>query len=354
MKHIALFVIGHSPALVTETLAASTSNPPQSIKICTTQSGAKILRERFFDDGGWAQFQAVYPCYQGTSFDTNSIISPEGLDDIRNAQENQIISQAILEMVQEAAQNTSMISASIAGGRKTMGYLLGFAMSIFGRAQDRLTHVLVPAEWERDRNFLFPQPLDANQITLVDIPFVRLGNYLKPAIAKAHVETIVASAQTAIDMAALHTVELRIRSRDLVYLGHTINLPEREFSILQFFAQQKLRHCSQPKQSLCGDCRECFLSIEDMDERKEDLLAVRMQFGGIHDAMYERFEAAWNERRAAGAILPEVIRRTSEAVEKVLGADPRSEQVMIRNVGKRGNPRYGFMADKTQIRVERE
>jgi len=215
-------------------------------------------------------------------------------------------------------------------------------------------HVLVPEDWERDRSFLIPDRDEVHRITLVDIPFIRLGSHLKPAISKADVETIVASAQTVIDLAALHPVVLRIRSRQMVYLGQTINLPEREFSILQFFAQQKLKHCIRPDESICGDCRDCFLSIDDVDDRKEELLAVRMQFGGIHNAMYERFEEAWKDKRAASVNLPEPLRRISEAVEKALGADPRAGQVMIRNVGKKGYARYGFMADKSQIRIDRE
>jgi CRISPR-associated protein (TIGR02584 family) len=32
---------------------------------------------------------------------------------------------------------------SIAGGRKTMGFYAGYALSLYGRAQDRMSHVLV-------------------------------------------------------------------------------------------------------------------------------------------------------------------------------------------------------------------
>ncbi len=43
MSHIAAFVIGHSPAIITETLAASMDAQPDMIRVCTTLSGARLL-----------------------------------------------------------------------------------------------------------------------------------------------------------------------------------------------------------------------------------------------------------------------------------------------------------------------
>ncbi|MDQ6960884.1 MAG: hypothetical protein Q9M27_07595 [Mariprofundaceae bacterium] len=165
---------------------------------------------------------------------------------------------------------------------------------------------------------------------------------MKASIGKADLDALVQSAQTAIDLSAMPVLSLNIKRRRMKYLGREIPLPEREFSILQFFAQQKLKHCKQPERFMCGECRECFLSVLDMDVRKDELLAVRMQFGGIDDAMYERFENAWKGRRAASVNLPEPLRRIGEAVEKVFGADPRAERLMVRNIGPKGHARYGI------------
>jgi len=354
LKHLALFVIGQSPAILTESLAACYDNPVDEIRVCTTVSGASLLRQAMFDNGGWESFRHSYPAYVNTRFNESSIFTPAKLEDIRSDDDNRMMARFILTMVRDGVDQADMVSASIAGGRKTMAYLMGFAMSLFGRAQDRLTHVLVPEAWERDRSFLVPPPSEVDRITLVDVPFVRLGSHLKPAIAKADVETIVASAQTAIDLAALQPLTLRIRKRELDYLGKRVQLAEREFTIYQFFAQQKIKYCKHPEQALCGDCRDCFLSVDQIDEKKEELLAVRVQFGGVNDAMYERFEEAWKPRRAAATNLPEPLRRISEAIEKGWGIDPRAELIKVRNVGKRNHQAYGLLADKTQIRIVRE
>ena len=69
-----------------------------------------------------------------------------------------------------------------------MGYYLGYALSLYGRAQDRLSHVLVTERYENLPDFFYPTPysriitdrnnqqLDTQsaQIMLANIPFVRL------------------------------------------------------------------------------------------------------------------------------------------------------------------------------------
>ena len=93
---------------------------------------------------------------------------------------------------------TTRLIASLAGGRKTMGALLYAALSLLGRRQDRLTHVLVNEPFDDPRlapRFYFPlaNPVP-HQLTdragkvvsehttseadprLADVPFVRSRN----------------------------------------------------------------------------------------------------------------------------------------------------------------------------------
>ena len=73
-----------------------------------------------------------------------------------------------------------------------MGFYLGYALSLYGRAQDRPSHVVVNAPYESDRDFFYSPPksrtiqdrdgrsYDARdaRVTLADIPFVRLREAL--------------------------------------------------------------------------------------------------------------------------------------------------------------------------------
>jgi hypothetical protein len=81
-------------------------------------------------------------------------------------------------MVREFTQDAqASLHASIAGGRKTMSYYMGYALSLYGRMQDRLSHVLVD-ESLITRDFFFPQPDEKIAVMLANVPFVRLRDGL--------------------------------------------------------------------------------------------------------------------------------------------------------------------------------
>lgn len=122
------------------------------------------------------------------------------------------------------------IVASIAGGRKTMSYLMGSTMSILGRSDDELTHVLVDPKFERlDRNspkFYYPtketkilvnadnEKIDAKdaKIELSFIPFIKLGHILKESKKNPFRDGMQTAYSDAVD--AINS-ELTIRPEDL-------------------------------------------------------------------------------------------------------------------------------------------
>jgi len=121
------------------------------------------------------------------------------LDDIRTPADNERVADFITETLRKLTEDEhTELHVSIAGGRKTMGYYLGYALSLFGRMQDRLSHVLVSAPFESSWNFFYPTPyenpisirknddelVDAQtaEVTLAEIPFVRLREELPKGI----------------------------------------------------------------------------------------------------------------------------------------------------------------------------
>jgi len=222
---ILLSVLGQSPAVLTETLwALSRENPPtfpDRIIVLTTAIGRRILLERFFagKEGAtslWSHFRTNLLQQAGsrpsrlrfgttsddirvlTRFDPASGQTIE-LDDIRTVQENEATSDFLLDQIRGLVENPDLrLILSLAGGRKTMGILLYAAMSLLGRATDRITHVLVDEPYETLRDFYYPeQPeqklhtptgrevLASNaQITLADLPFVPLGRILPAQIGR--------------------------------------------------------------------------------------------------------------------------------------------------------------------------
>jgi CRISPR-associated protein (TIGR02584 family) len=207
-RRILLAVTGLSPQVVTETLYAlvrQTPFPfvPTEIHLITTADGAERARLALLsDEPGWFHRLRQDFSLPGIAFDEQSIHiirTPDGrpLSDIRSPADNLLCADRITDLVREFSSDpTSALHVSISGGRKTMGFFLGYALSLFGRAQDRLSHVLVSEPFENSWNFFYPTPYenviqtsdnklaDARnaEIGLAEIPFVALREGLPDAL----------------------------------------------------------------------------------------------------------------------------------------------------------------------------
>lgn len=231
-RRVLLAVTGLTPQIVTETLyalAVAQTLPwiPTEVRLITTAEGAERARLSLLDPKE-GQFHALCRDYGLTgkiAFPSENIMvicdaSGAALADIRTPEDNTLAADALLAEVRAlCADESCTLHVSIAGGRKTMGFFLGYALSLFGRSQDRLSHVLVNEPFESLREFYFPpaeprvlhtskgRPIhtaDA-QVSLAEIPFVRLRDGL-PREALAHgapFASIVRAAQLAVDPPAL-------------------------------------------------------------------------------------------------------------------------------------------------------
>ena len=112
--------------------------------------------------------------------------------DIATPAQNDAAADFILKVLRQYTEDPgSRVIASIAGGRKSMSALMISCMSLLGRTQDRVCHVLVnePYEQQMDPPFLFPEGggrhvLDGKTYrsenarpVLSDIPFVRVRGW---------------------------------------------------------------------------------------------------------------------------------------------------------------------------------
>ncbi|MEB4589714.1 CRISPR-associated ring nuclease Csm6 [Candidatus Thiothrix sp. Deng01] len=182
-RRILLTLAGHSPAIITEVLYALTQTRqpawlPTEIRIITTKSGKQKLMEGLLGENGALQhlcndYNIRLP--QVTEQHIHVITrDQQELEDIQTDADNTAAADFITELVQRLTEDhDSSLHVSIAGGRKTMTYYLGYALSLFGRMQDRLSHVLVD-ENRISRDFFYPAPNSDITVMLADIPFVRL------------------------------------------------------------------------------------------------------------------------------------------------------------------------------------
>ncbi len=203
--YLFLMITGLSPQIITETLYAYyvgtglDDSIPTEVHLITTTEGSERAGLTLLEPVT-GQFHKLLDAYSinNLSFTEDHIhvltdAHSERLRDIRTPEDNTAAANFICEWVKKfTLDDDTQLMVSIAGGRKTMGYYAGYALTLFGRHQDQLSHVLVSEEFEGNRDFFFPtrqteivyshtnKPLDTSraEVTLAQIPFVRLRQEL--------------------------------------------------------------------------------------------------------------------------------------------------------------------------------
>jgi CRISPR-associated protein (TIGR02584 family) len=264
-RRILLAVAGLSPQIVTETLYALTQHPehpfvPTEIHLVSTREGAERARLALLsEEPGW--FRRLCRDYRlpEIRFDESCIHvikSEDGqeLDDIRSARDNRQAADAIAEIVRELTGDpNAALHVSIAGGRKTMGFYLGYALSLFGREQDRLSHALVSEPFESSWDFFYPTPYSRviairdnkladtaeAKVTLAEIPFVSLRHSQpeRSLTGRASFTEAVAAARQALGPPSLI---LDLPNRRVQAGERAFSLPPAELALLAVFARRAL------------------------------------------------------------------------------------------------------------------
>lgn len=257
-------VTGMSPQVVTETIYAlaadrSPAFVPTEVRLVTTQQGKELAESMLLDThNGW--FHRLRSDYNlpPIKFDAGCIhviadASGTPLDDLRTPADNTAAADAITQLVCDLTHDESCaLHVSIAGGRKTMGFYLGYALSLYGRRQDRLSHVLVSPTHESLRGFFYPTPaselietreggeVDARdgEVSLAEIPFVRMRDGLPEDLqeGKIRFHDAVDAAQRAIGPVEL---VIDLAGRRIRAGGRVVNLPPTQLAFLAWLARRQ-------------------------------------------------------------------------------------------------------------------
>lgn len=270
-RRILLAVTGLSPQILTETLYAlgvgveesETAFIPTEIHLLTTQEGAQLARTALLHPNG-GQFHALladYPQLGQPVFDDRHIhiihdAAGLPLADIRTPEENASAADNITALMAELTRDeNAKLHVSIAGGRKTMGFYLGYAFSLFARPQDELSHVLVSSPFEGHPEFFFPpatpkrlatrdgrhiDTADAH-ITLARIPVVRLRHGQPQALldGQASFGETVATIQKSLEPPHL---AIDLRTREVRCGGSPVKLTPALLAWFAWWARQTLLH----------------------------------------------------------------------------------------------------------------
>ena len=267
-RRILLAVTGMSPQVVTETIYALSVMPrldatrfvPTEIHLITTAQGADHARLNLLS-GRAAWFHKLREDYKlpEIAFDAAHIhvvsdATGMALTDIRTRADNERAADYISEQVRMLTSDPlAALHVSIAGGRKTMGYYLGYALSLYGRAQDRLSHVLVSAPYENNREFYYPTPYEFDvhirhgdkeiaydcrkaEVDLAEIPFVSMRHGIPESLLSGRT-SFSATVEAARRVLGPAELVLDLEAKHVQASGRIFTLPPAELSLLSVFAR---------------------------------------------------------------------------------------------------------------------
>lgn len=366
-RRILLAVTGLTPQVVTETLyalACRAESPwvPDEIHLITTATGAENARLNLLLADGWFhRLRADYDLPE-IEFSVRNIhilrdAAGTPLDDIRTPEQNTLAADFITETLRGLTESPrTELHVSIAGGRKTMGYYLGYALSLYGRPQDRLSHVLVSDPFETNRAFYYPTPYDHPihskrgdkeitvdarnaRVDLADIPFVRLREGLPKELLKgdARFSQAVAAAQC---VGRKLELVIDVAARSVTASGEPVKLTPQNFTLLLWLARRRMQgreaiHCS----------------VYDSDAAAaQEYLAVCCEVFGEHSAETERLEAALKKGMDSAWFSPAKT-RLHQALVRALGENGAAPY-LIRSVGARKEARFELGLGLENIRLE--
>ena len=207
-RKILIAGMGTSPAVLTNVVWALAHGEkpvvPDEIVVFITKNGKTLLEKEIFDDGVWADILKSL-AREGIDIEGKLIFGETSIrsipdargneiDDLRTGDDNLRAADFMLgELRKYTEDNGTELHVSIAGGRKTMSALLFSCMSLLGREQDKVYHVLLPPAIEGGVTPTFYYPKRGTTYTarvtgkkykskdlqceLFEVPFVRMRGW---------------------------------------------------------------------------------------------------------------------------------------------------------------------------------
>lgn len=292
-REILVFVAGSTPQVITETIQALVCQKPpiipNRIHIITTAANKKLITTKLTDAGILAGLCLEYEIPALELHDDDFLVLRDSqsceIKDLWTIEENEAAADQIVSFLRElAADPGTRLHCSLAGGRKTMSYFMGLAFQLVARQWDRLYHIMVSPDFEKNADFFYKprtattisaRHLDGSaktlntddaQVSLIQLPLIYLRDKLLPT--GDGVREMVAEGQRTINCSAVQLPVLINLAERTLYIGATlIELPPAQLTIYTAFLRLKSRPCKLNTRDYCNECSTCFVPLFAMTEQ---------------------------------------------------------------------------------------
>lgn len=347
-RRVLVTISGLTPQVITETIYALCKLDipfiPTELHIITTTTGAERVNHQLIDRG-WYQALAEeldisLPPLESKNIHVIDHATGE-YSDVLSVKSTTDTSDDITRVIQEISKDeVCAIHASITGGRKTMGFYLGHAMSLFGRKQDRLSHVVASSQFEHHSDFFFPtsqsnviysnthtkDALDTKdaEVSLIDIPFVRLRHGLPLELLSEEYVSYSMLVDAAQENFTIPKVTIVKDSHKVVIDGEVIRMSSQYFAWYYWMAKERKERYDKPNKGY---------SRYDEDGVKERFKTAYLEVDSEASHGYEQAEISMsNDERWR-----DFFREKGSLIKKLLHRElgPRAKPYCIDTAGKR-------------------
>lgn len=200
MKNILVALSGLSPQVITETVFAlycENKTIIDEIIILTTIEGKNRINRNIFVNKNKGKSEYDLKTELGRLSNIHKIPIPalvnnkitvltaedeaSELSDVSTSNQAKAFPELIIRVLKKQTANEfNIVHCSLSGGRKTMSFYMGMALSFFGRADDKLWHVVASKEFESSGEYFPGKNSPDDVLTLSEIPYV----HLRPILAQ--------------------------------------------------------------------------------------------------------------------------------------------------------------------------
>jgi len=380
-REILVFVASFTPQIITESIQALVCQQPpiipDHIRIITTGPGKQTIQKKLVEGGILTALCREYNIPPLKLHDDNFLVLRDQhggeIKDLWTIEENEIAADQIAGFLNElAADPSTRLHCSLAGGRKTMGYFMGLSFQLVARQWDRLYHVMVNPDFEKNPDFFYKPRInttiiahirdgstrtlntDDAQVHLIQLPLIYLRDKL--SLGGGGVREMVAQGQLTIDSSSVQfPVTVNLSERTL-YIGATlIELPPTQLTIYTAFLRLKAGPCKLGSRDFCQECSSCFVPLVEMTEQPfiEAMADDYQQIYGGDALRREELLDKWLSTLDSDN-LRQQISKINKTIKEELKDETLHPFYVIACNRKYAGSRYGVRAEKGKINITSE
>lgn len=260
MKNILICVSGLTPQIITETLFCLSIKKKiqiDEIFVLTTTRGRDVILGADEEYNKKKKYPPLkkeiermckkyhkirLPDFQINNIKVANELSIE-LSDIRNDKDNEMFPNTLCEFINEKTKNkNNILHCSISGGRKSMSVDMAFALSLFGRENDKLWHVLTH-ENQEFKHFFPENKSQEKDLELAELPFVKLRSMIADitgnrSLNKMNYTELVAFTQNELRKKSAENMFISISRREMWYGNNErVKIEPKQIELYRYFLE---------------------------------------------------------------------------------------------------------------------